>query len=65
MEAQASSSTKGIKTPMSLELMREKLETQQYSTLESFDADMQLMFDNCIKCWGRASIDGKVRREIA
>ncbi|PFH53843.1 hypothetical protein AMATHDRAFT_83748 [Amanita thiersii Skay4041] len=36
-----------IKNPMDFSTMEHKLETKQYSTLDDFTADAQLVFDNC------------------
>ncbi|KAF8236558.1 hypothetical protein L208DRAFT_635513 [Tricholoma matsutake] len=36
-----------IKNPMDLLTMQHKLDTNQYSTIEAFLADTQLLFDNC------------------
>lgn len=41
--------TKIIKNPMNISRIQARLDAHAYRTLEEFDADVQLMTDNCIK----------------
>lgn len=52
--------SKYVKTPMCLNMMKSKLKSFAYDSLQAFDKDAQLLFDNCILYNGEGSYFGVV-----
>lgn len=52
--------SKHVKTPMYLNLIKSKLKSGAYDSLQSFDHDARLMFDNCVLYNGDGSYFGVV-----
>lgn len=52
--------SKHVKTPMYLNLIKSKLKSGAYDSLQSFDQDARLMFDNCVLYNGDGSYFGVV-----
>ena len=53
-----------IKNPMDFSTMKKKLEAEKYSSIDTFDYDMKVIFDNCIIYNGADSVFGKLAHSL-